>query len=54
MLLDHTDDTLRAVCAVPASSEQRDAVVALAGIRRDLFPHAPPYRAERHAEKEIR
>jgi uncharacterized membrane protein YccC len=53
MLLDHTDNTLRAVCAAPPISEQRDAVVALAGIRRDLFPHAPPYQPERHAEKEI-
>jgi uncharacterized membrane protein YccC len=59
MLLDHTDQTLRAVCGAPPIPEQRDAVVALAGIRRDLFPHAPPYQPEqpaqpeRHAGKEI-
>jgi uncharacterized membrane protein YccC len=56
MLLDHTDQTLRAVCAAPPIPEQRDAAVALAGIRRDLFPHAAPYQPEqpeRHAEKEI-
>jgi uncharacterized membrane protein YccC len=53
MLLDHIDQTLRAVCAAPPIPEQRDAVVALAGIRRDLFPHAAPYQPKRHPEKEI-
>jgi uncharacterized membrane protein YccC len=39
-LLGRVDDALRGACAFA----QREAVAALVGIRRDLFPDAPPYR----------
>jgi hypothetical protein len=42
-LLDHLDNTLRAVCGAGPSSAQREAVAALAGIRRGLFPDAAPW-----------
>ncbi|RZS80911.1 FUSC family protein [Pigmentiphaga kullae] len=43
-LLARIDALLRAVCALPASNAQRDAVAALCGIRRDLHPDADDYR----------
>lgn len=42
-LLDRIDATLRAVCASRQTPEQRAAVAALVGIRRDLFPAAASY-----------
>jgi len=42
-LLELLDKTLRAVCADPPWRGQAAAVVALTGIRRDLFPDALPY-----------
>lgn len=46
-LLACVDATLQAMCAdrPPAASKsnQREAVVAITGVRRDLFPDAPPY-----------
>jgi uncharacterized membrane protein YccC len=53
MLLNHTDDTLRAVCAMPPTPEKRGAIAALAGIRRDLFPNAPPYQPRSDTAKGI-
>jgi uncharacterized membrane protein YccC len=43
-LLARLDDTLRVACVL----SQRAAVAALVGIRRDLFPHASPYRSFTH------
>ena len=37
-----------------SSTAQRDALAALAGIRRDMFPEAPPYQPSPVLEKEIR
>jgi len=42
-LLERLDGMLRAACALHASSEQRDAVAALGGLRRDLYPGAGDY-----------
>lgn len=42
-LLQRLDATLRAVCAAAPGRAMRDAAVALAGIRRGLFPDAAPY-----------
>jgi uncharacterized membrane protein YccC len=42
-LLEALDNALRAVCAGAPGPAQRDAVAALAGTRRDLFPGAAPY-----------
>jgi uncharacterized membrane protein YccC len=53
-LLASLDNALRSVCAAAPSKEQRDAVAALAGIRRDLFPQAAPYQPSPVIEKEIR
>ena len=44
-LLARIDVLLRAVCALPASIAQRDAVAALCGIRRDLYPDADDYQS---------
>lgn len=44
-LLARLDETLRAACA----SAQREAVAALVGIRRDMFPAAPPYSSRQGA-----
>lgn len=44
-LLSRLDETLRAACA----SAQREAVAALVGIRRDMFPAAPPYSSQQGA-----
>lgn len=43
-LLDRLDDALHAACALARDDAAR-AVAALVGIRRGLFPDAPPYRA---------
>jgi hypothetical protein len=53
-LLASLDNALRAVCAAADGAAQGEAVAALAGIRRDLFPQAPPYAPSPILEKEIR
>jgi uncharacterized membrane protein YccC len=53
-LLVSLDNALRSVCAAAPSQGQVDAVAALSGIRRDLFPHAAPYQPSPVIEKEIR
>jgi uncharacterized membrane protein YccC len=53
-LLAALDNALRSVCAAPASNSRRDAVAALAGIRRDLFPQAAAYQPSPLLEKDIR
>jgi uncharacterized membrane protein YccC len=53
-LLASIDNALRSVCAAETAPVQSDAVAALAGIRRDLFPKAPPYQSSPLIEKEIR
>jgi uncharacterized membrane protein YccC len=52
-LLASLDNALRAVCDDMTSSAQSDAVAALAGIRRDLFPTAAAYAPSPVLEKEI-
>jgi len=47
-LLDTLDNALRAILAGTRDSAQNEALAALTGMRRDLFPQAAPY------EKEIR
>jgi uncharacterized membrane protein YccC len=42
-LLAQIDDALRDVCGAQPGEAQRDAIAALTGIRRGLFPKAPPY-----------
>jgi len=42
-LLDSLDNALRAVSHGGRDAAQREALAALAGMRRDLFPHAPGY-----------
>lgn len=53
-LLASLDNALRSVCAAAPSKGQLEAVAALAGIRRDLFPQAAPYQPSPLIEKEIR
>jgi uncharacterized membrane protein YccC len=53
-LLVSLDNALRSVCAAAPSESQREAIAALAGIRRDLFPLAAPYQPSPVIEKEIR
>jgi len=53
-LLASIDNALRSVSAVAASSARRDALAALAGIRRDLFPQAAPYEPSPLLDMEIR
>ncbi|XYJ10413.1 FUSC family protein [Telluria sp. B2] len=53
-LLASLDNALRSVSAAQGSNAQRDALSALAGIRRDLFPQALPYQPSPVLEKEIR
>lgn len=53
-LLASLDNALRSVSAAQGSSARRDALAALAGIRRDLFPQALPYQPSPVLEKEIR
>jgi hypothetical protein len=52
-LLASLDNALRAVCDDVPSMSQRQAVAALAGIRRDLFPEAAAYAPSPELEKEI-
>jgi uncharacterized membrane protein YccC len=47
-LLGTLDNALRAICAGARDSAQNEALAALTGMRRDLFPQAAPY------EKEVR
>jgi uncharacterized membrane protein YccC len=42
-LLDALDNALRAICEGTHDAFQREALAALTGIRRDLFPWAAPY-----------
>lgn len=51
-LLLRLDAALREVCAAAPGAAQRDAAVALAGIRRGLFPGAAPYYP--HLQEDIR
>jgi uncharacterized membrane protein YccC len=53
-LLASLDNALRSVSAAAQSVAQVDALAALAGIRRDMFPDAPPYQPSPILEKEIR
>lgn len=53
-LLASLDNALRSVGAAQASTARCDALAALAGIRRDLFPQALPYQPSPVLEKEIR
>jgi hypothetical protein len=53
-LLVSLDNALRSVAAAPPSKARTDALVALAGLRRDLFPNAPPYQPSPLPEEEIR
>ncbi len=55
-LLDAIDNALRALCDGARDAAQREALAALTGIRRDLFPQAPPYQPSRTTDihEEIR
>jgi uncharacterized membrane protein YccC len=53
-LLASLDNALRSVSATVRCGAQNDALAALAGIRRDLFPAAPPYQPSPIPEQEIR
>ncbi|MDB5747657.1 MAG: fusaric acid resistance protein [Massilia sp.] len=53
-LLASIDNALRSVSAAGPSDARRDALAALTGIRRDMFPEALPYQASPLLEKEIR
>jgi uncharacterized membrane protein YccC len=53
-LLASIDNALRSVSAAGNSDARRDALAALAGIRRDLFPQALPYEPSPLLEEEIR
>jgi uncharacterized membrane protein YccC len=53
-LLASIDNALRSVSAAASSDARRDALAALAGIRRDLFPQAAPYEPSPLLDKEIR
>jgi uncharacterized membrane protein YccC len=53
-LLASLDNALRSVCAAAAGAPRSEALAALAGIRRDLFPGEPPYQPSPILEKEIR
>jgi uncharacterized membrane protein YccC len=53
-LLASIDNALRSVSAAGNSDARRDALAALAGIRRDLFPQAAPYEPSPLLDKEIR
>jgi uncharacterized membrane protein YccC len=45
-LLGTLDNALRAICAGTRDSAQNEALAALTGMRRDLFPQAAPYQKE--------
>jgi uncharacterized membrane protein YccC len=55
-LLDALDNALRALCEGARDAAQREALAALTGMRRDLFPQAPAYQPSVSTEidKEIR
>jgi uncharacterized membrane protein YccC len=53
-LLEALDNALRALCAGPADAAQREALAALTGMRRDLFPRALPYQPTTLFDKETR
>jgi uncharacterized membrane protein YccC len=53
-LLASLDNALRSVCAAEAGPARAEALAALAGIRRDMFPGEPPYQPSPILEKEIR
>jgi len=53
-LLASIDNALRSVSAAGPCDARRDALAALAGLRRDLFPHAIPYEPSPLLDKEIR
>ena len=53
-LLASIDNALRSVSAAGSSDARRDALAALAGIRRDLFPQAPPYEPSPLFDEDIR
>jgi uncharacterized membrane protein YccC len=56
-LLECIDAMLRATCAIDAAAagvERHAALAALASLRRDLFPAAPPYAAPGGPDEEIR
>lgn len=53
-LLASLDNALRSVSAAEQSGAQGDALASLAGIRRDMFPDAPPYQPSPIPVKEIR
>jgi hypothetical protein len=53
-LLASLDNALRSVSAAVPGPARIEALAALAGIRRDLFPEAPPYQPTPILEKEIR
>jgi integrase len=42
-LLAALDNSLRAICRGTRDAAQREALAALTGMRRDLFPQAPAY-----------
>jgi hypothetical protein len=45
-LLDTLDNALRAICTGSRDAFQTEALAALTGMRRDLFPAAAPYQKE--------
>jgi len=46
-LLDALDNALRSICEGTHDAAQREALAALTGMRRDLFPWAAPYQPAR-------
>ncbi|MEA5097927.1 MAG: FUSC family protein [Burkholderiaceae bacterium] len=52
-LLEKIDSTLHNICSTLPFPMRNEAVAALAGVRRDLFPKAPPYRPETQTHKDI-
>jgi uncharacterized membrane protein YccC len=53
-LLASLDNALRSVCSAVDGAPRAEALAALAGIRRDMFPAEPPYQPSPILEKEIR
>jgi uncharacterized membrane protein YccC len=53
-LLASLDNALRSVGAAEQSGARCDALASLAGMRRDMFPDAPPYQPSPILAKEIR
>lgn len=55
-LLEAIDNALRALCEGVQDAAQREALAALTGMRRDLFPQAAPYQPSRTTDiqEEIR